>query len=512
MQDISVSRSRFQSASGLLNWIGTPSVLIIVLMTAELAAILALSNGRFSYTLDDAYIHLAVSEQLSRASYGINPGELSAPASSILWPVLLAPFARFSWHSFVPLILNTGLVLASVVVLRRLLEEDLGPVLRDGLTVLILLAGGAVPIAFTGMEHVLHIWLSLAALLGVCLAQQQKRAPFWLWPALAIAPLVRYEALALTIPLLIVLWLRGYQKKVVFTVVALIAVLGGFSAILFLNGLPPLPSSVLLKSPSIKDVGQFREELRSSGITIILGLLGSVLVASLANSRYRLLSFALAVATASRLAPGLSSGAFGRYDGYIITSDLAMLAVVTAPYLSALSKSRGPFVPILITALLLAPVWPNVLYRLASVPLASDNIGSQQREMHRFATEFVSGPVAVNDIGWVSYRNDQYVLDLWGLGLEEARLKRAADDPDWAEALLRRYDVPLMMIYNDWLRPAVPPGWKQIGSLVLTRPRISPAGAEVSFYARPDRASELAEEARRFAATLPAGASFQFTK
>ena len=56
----------------------------------------------------------------------------------------------------------------------------------------------------------------------------------------------------------------------------------------------------------------------------------------------------------------------------------------------------------------------------------------------------------------------------------------------------------------------MPPGWVPIGRLALTRKRMSPAEAEVGFYARPDRAPELAAAARRFAAGLPEGATFRF--
>jgi len=156
--------------------------------------------------------------------------------------------------------------------------------------------------------------------------------------------------------------------------------------------------------------------------------------------------------------------------------------------------------------------WLALTGKNRGLMLAGDNIASQQREMHRFATEFVRGPVAVNDLGWVSYRNEHYVLDLWGLGSEEARRKRLAGEPGWADALLRRYDVGLVMIYDDWVGAEVPPDWVPIGRLTLARPRISPARAEVAFYARPDRAAELLAEARRFAAALPAGAAFQFAE
>ena len=55
------------------------------------------SPGRLTYLVDDAQIHLRLAEQLSHGTYGINAGMASSPSSSILWPLLLTPFARFSW-------------------------------------------------------------------------------------------------------------------------------------------------------------------------------------------------------------------------------------------------------------------------------------------------------------------------------------------------------------------------------------------------------------------------------
>jgi hypothetical protein len=43
-------------------------------------------------------------------------------------------------------------------------------------------------------------------------------------------------------------------------------------------------------------------------------------------------------------------------------------------------------------------------------PLAGRGVYEQQYQMHRFAVEFYKRPVAVNDLGWVSYRNPNYVF------------------------------------------------------------------------------------------------------
>ncbi len=492
------------------------------LIAAELAAMLTVGGGRFSYTLDDAYIHLAVSEELARGGYGVNAGEFAAPASSILWPLLLAPFAAFEWHRFVPLALNVGFALASVALVRRIvglaLEERPRSAVRDGLALILFLGGGLLPLVFTGMEHVLQVGLTLAVLHGMLLAQRDGRPPHWLWPALALAPLVRYESLALTLPLAVVLWREGHRRPAALALAAAGAGLAAFSAILLRHGLPPLPSSVLSKAALLEPGGSIMAEFARRAVfqiwegegVALLAVVGALMAAAASSPRHRAIALALAAATLLHLAFGLTRTSFGRYEAYILIANLAFLAMILGPRLGALAEARGAALALLLAALVLTPLWPRALYRIAATPLAGDNIAAQQREMARFAAAFVRGPVAVNDLGWVSYRNEQYVLDLWGLGSEEARRKRIRGEPGWAEELLRRHDVVLMMIYDDWLREAVPPDWVPIGRLTLTRARISPARHEVAFHARPDRAAARRDQARLFARGLPAGSEFAF--
>ena len=64
---------------------------------------------------------------------------------------------------------------------------------------------------------------------------------------------------------------------------------------------------------------------------------------------------------------------------------------------------------------------PGYLLVTTQTPAAALSIHEQQHQMHRFATRYFPHPVAVNDLGWVAYDNDQRVLDLWGLGSEAAR-------------------------------------------------------------------------------------------
>ena len=115
-------------------------------------------------------------------------------------------------------------------------------------------------------------------------------------------------------------------------------------------------------------------------------------------------------------------------------------------------------------------------------PLYARSIRLQQREMHRFAAEVLRAPVAVNDIGWVSFRNDHEVLDLWGLASEPARRARQAHaPPQWMDDLARRAGVRAVMIYDAWFGGRLPSTWVKLGELRARVPlSVHP---RVAFYA-----------------------------
>src|SRR5437773_1407993 len=95
-------------------------------VVAELSAILFINSGHLVYTLDDAYIHLSLAENIARCHYGINPGESSSPSSSILWPFLLAPVAGSALGTAAPLVLNVLVSLGTVFLFWRIVDVSMG--------------------------------------------------------------------------------------------------------------------------------------------------------------------------------------------------------------------------------------------------------------------------------------------------------------------------------------------------------------------------------------------------
>jgi hypothetical protein len=295
--------------------------------------------------------------------------------------------------------------------------------------------------------------------------------------------------------------------------VSLAVTVGGFSAWLHGQGLGWLPTSVVAKSPPIAEgtAGALARNL-SIGFAerqaVPLALLGIASLVVFLDDRRARPERALGAWGASVVVAHFLWGRFGwyqRYEVYAWATLLSLAAILHGRLLARCLTWRRAAGPAILagTALVVAfPYW-HALYTL---PVASSNIYEQQHQMHRFAVEFWKAPVAVNDLGWVSFRNDHYVLDLWGLASRQALEKRwSKDSGDWMTDLCASRDVRLAMMYERWLAD-VPSAWIPIADLPLSGSRISVAKSSVTFFA-------LDEEARNralplleaFEADLPRG-------
>jgi hypothetical protein len=141
------------------------------------------------------------------------------------------------------------------------------------------------------------------------------------------------------------------------------------------------------------------------------------------------------------------------------------------------------------------------------VPLASNNVYEQQFQMHRFVNDFYRAPVAVNDLGLVSYHNPNFVFDLVGLASEKARILRSRHaDADTYREFVNANDIHLVIIYDEWYQNEVPGSWSKVASMDLSRQRVSADHSEVQFYATDAAtASKLRPELLSFSRGLPPG-------
>lgn len=497
-----------------------------LLILVELAAILALNDGLLVYTLDDAYIHLALAENIISGHYGVNDGEFSAPSSSILWPLLMAPVAA---HEYAPWLINSLAAGVTVFFFIRILRLVVGVPRNHRLNffislmvVLLILATNLTGLIYTGMEHSLQLLLVVMIAYGLMVEIEEDRLEPWLLVAIVLAPLIRYENAAISVAALGYLLLRRYLKPVALASLVLAVLIGGFSLFLTSLGLDLLPTSVIAKSSMLGEgsridaiVANLNVALRhQQGLVLMAaGLVLGGYALLVRNRRKRQLALVSALAILLHVLVG-KYGWYNRYEVYIWSFMLLVGLYLLAPWIkAALQGNPRKFMAVVVgAAAFVALTTTTYILGLFTVPVAANNIYEQHYQMHRFVVHVYNGPVAVNDLGYVSYKNDHYVLDLGGLASRAVLTYRHNGDDDgvWMTMLADEHEIGLVMIYDEWFN-RIPETWIKLGELELSKARITPPHRTVSFYATSSQAyAGIAAKLPPFIETLPPGVRFLF--
>jgi hypothetical protein len=488
-----------------------------------LSAILHTTGGAFGYSLDDPYIHLALAERIVEGHYGLNMNEAAAPASSVTYPFLLAVLLKAGLGQAAALAVNLAALACTLILIAALASEagvDLASVPATRLAVVaaaLILGLNLVGLAFTGLEHELHVADTLACLVGVARALRTGRVPTWLPVVLVLNPLIRFEGMSILGAGTIVLFLERRHTPALLTLFAGLLTVGGFCLFLHHLGLPWVPSSIMVKSSmaSSSGLGSTRRALEYTLLANVteygapqLFLILALLAAALGQSRT---ARRVALFAALPIAVHLAAGAFGwfsRYEVYVLS--LGWAAVLLVHGRRVASWLLGPWRGIVVAVPLWLGLQVGYVQTTWRTPLAIEEIHLQQFQMHRFINDFWQAPVAVNDLDWVSFGNPYYVLDLWGLSSEVARVERMRGGADhtWMDQLVQQRHIALAIIYTSWFEP-VPTAWTPIASMTLNERQIVAGGRAVTFYATTPAAIPAIHEAlAKFAPTVPAGDTF----
>lgn len=475
-------------------------LLFFVPVALLVLAVLAINGGTLIYTLDDPYIHIDLAKRIFGGHYGINPGEYSAPSSSILWPFLLTPFTPLGpLMLWVPLVLNIIFSFLTFSLFNRLLP-DVSFAYRFFILGGWFLATNFYGLIFNGMEHCLQVYLVAVIALAVL------RKEFYnvhmtsnsVYLAILVLPLVRYEGLAVSLPVLLYLLCKGERMKAVLCGLALVIAVALFSLFLARLGVGYLPSSVIAKSDTtglssivMNAIGQFEKY-------------GWIIVAMLIMCTFmpdrKLLIMLLIMVTALHTLLG-KNGWFGRYEIYWLT----FLGVFFMHL--CVTRLRARTTAVIFGLLPLA--FAQLVYTTLSTPLASAAVYNQQYPMSQIAQR-LNAPVAVNDLGLVALNSRQYVLDLWGLGnLEALKLRKSETGPQWIKDLMDRKKVHYAFIYEEWF-PERPNNWIKVGELQMNIPKIATAFNHVAFYATDEASAHTLKEVMQTYALEQPTRKYQF--
>lgn len=467
----------------------------------------------FEYPLDDVYIHLAMAEGIVRGGYGVNTGEYASAASSPLYPLLLTPFAGGEVQRWLPLIWNTLFLITAAVLFGKLISRAAPNVLGVVASAIGLVALASITTAFTGMENMGHGAASLMIVLGLWRFVETGRLNALLVFGVFLAPAFRLEGLALSLAAGGVVFVLDQRVKGAALMV--LAVLPVAAFVLYLNalGIGPLPNSVIAKLGEGQSglgslIGKFQSNVAAPGgrllFLVAVGLAVIALVARPLSREKAMFALAICAAAFAHLFAG-SIGWMDRYENYILIASVAALALMLGQFAM---RWAAPFA-LLVSVIGFFTYGPSVYFAYGWNMRA---ISDQHGEMARFAKEFAQAPVAVNDLGYVSWQNDHYVLDLWGLASKTAlETRRSNPDPGWAGPLAEANDVGFAMIYDRWIGEALPDSWLKLGELQTGIPRAFLGGFEVSFYAKDSNEAErLIPLLQDWSTELPPGKRFQF--
>lgn len=468
------------------------SLLLIVPLTLLLLLTLIL-QGHVNYVLDDAYIHLRLGENIGlHGHYGINLGEPAAASSSILWPFLLAPFARLTViYDHLPLLLNSLILLSSGWQLLGWMQQRFSRINALTLSFTLFTCLNLYWLVMTGMEHTLQV--ALVIFLATRLLDGKHDNTTLL--VILLLPFVRYESLAVSLPALGWLYWQGQGRPAIFTGLLLLGGLVAFSLFLQSHQLAWLPSSVQSKSDLYyahghDEILQLLHHRFLSNIGHISAILIILIILMLLAERQRQPHRALLGLTLLALLLQCLCGVVGslRYEIYLYALAGIISLGLFSKRLEKILNSPWRRLLALLTAALL---FQHLVSATLLAPWAAGNIHDQQQQMATIAQDYLRAPVAVNDLGLVSLHNPNYVLDLQGLGYHAA-LKLRRDHPNdsrWIEALMRMHQVDYAFIYKDWF-PQLPDGFILVGQLILPGRKLTAGERVVSLYAISPKAAK----------------------
>jgi hypothetical protein len=492
--------------------------LFLASLGAALRIALRLTGGRLIYALDDAYIHMAVARTLAtHGIWGCTPFHFSSSSSSLLWTFGLGVAYRlFGVHDSLPLLLNVVFAVATLVVANLALARlGVPPLLRATALVAIVVAFPLAGMVLIGMEHVLHLLLTIAfasvaidALAGTEDPRARRRRTVALGLIGALLATSRYEGFFLVGLVCLALAARRQWARAVAIALAALAPVAAFGAVSVANGSYFLPNPLMVKavgetdsalSAILKPFGsedlEFLKNNRAMPILLALGAL-----AALAAGRARRGFWRPAV-----LLPVLLAGMIVvhghfvfsplywayRYDAYLVGFGLFVAAVVLAELPATRGLPRGAL-PALLVALLVpvvADVREGVLPRDEIQGVRGTYL--EQYQTAQFIRRYYpTDSVIVNDLGAVTYYTRARILDLVGLGDIEplAIMRRSAytgrEVTQWtapyrpAIAIVSLgWSIAGALVPREWVRVAVvemPPHWHRVGFFA-----VDPEGAWV---------------------------------
>lgn len=489
------------------------------------------NQGHLIYTLDDCYIHMAIAKNFAQYGiWGVTKYGFTSSSSSLLWTLLISViYFIFGVNEITPFILNSIFAIGTLSIVYIIMDEFKISKFYTLIILLLIIALTPFPILiFTGMEHILHIFLIILFiyLSASTIVHDKDNFLKYLLILGFLLMMTRYESFFLIFIVSILFILKKkYLYSILLIAISLIP-LGVYGLISTVNGWFFLPNSLVLKSvltsnePFLSKMyishifNHFINQVLGTEIKILIVLSFIFLLINLINRKFKDLCTIMIVIFISMALLHLffaDIGWFYRYEAYLIFVGIFVNSIVS---ISIFQKNKINFEKdkilrysalILLLGLIVIPVASRGLYSFNEAPLATHNIYEQQYQIGLFVKQFYNDEsVALNDIGAVNYLADIKCMDFYGLsdiGVAKAR-KGGYYTSEEKSNLIKKNNVKLIIIYESWFKN-IPPDWIKVSDWEI-RNNIVCGDNRVSFYVvSPKEKDNLIKNIRIFSSKLP---------
>lgn len=515
-------------------------------------AVLKHTGGILMYPLDDTFIHMELAKNLSYYGvWGIDRFDFGSASSSLFYTMFLGGmFKIFQAHTIIPLLINmVAAIMLLFVINDWLRKQQLTPLSRFLSLVAVIFITPLPVMVVSGMEHTLQCLFTFLfiykfsdwVISGIQPDGSARKLPASLLVYAVLVSTIRYEGFfIIAIACLIMLYYRRIKAGFWVGVVALLPILI-FGIYSISKGSYFFPNSVLLKAEKMGSFTEFFKTLFLDKLTFVTALTepptSKSRISLIATQQLLIIlpvllyffvkkfrlpvvyTIALIVLFCTTLLhlTFASTGWFYRYEAYLFCCSAPIFCVMfykskelflAYPAIYKRQMFAAGFI-----LFLLLPVGLRSVVAFAKSKQACINIYEQQYQMGRFIAKFYhETPVAVNDIGVISFKSEARNLDLWGLGsIDVAKSKKEGySTVFFLDSLSRQRNVLLAIVYDSWFTDSLLNRWRKVATWKIENNVI--CGDDiVSFYAiDTSNYAAIKQNLMKFESDLPAGVQVKY--
>jgi len=451
-----------------------------------------LISDNFSYCLDDTYIHMGIAKNFVKFNnWGSSIQGFESSTSSPIWTFLIAIFFFiFGINDFIPLIINFILGIALIISIAHFLRVKFKFKEFESYiySLLIFLFIPGFVMIFIGMEHLLHIFLTLwftYFFLDVYFENKNHNL-FYLLTLLMGA--IRYESLFLLIPInLLFLHKRNFKQIIIFSFLIILPIII-YGLISISNGSDFLPNSILVKG--------FNGNME--GIIVMVSVLLQIytfpllftfpLLYLLRNHEDKRIQVLLFIISSLIILQTIfaSIGWLMRYEAWFLTLFLLTLIIL---YKQLKKDKQQIYILIILFLFGLRFIlgFSNILLVHYQIFHLNVNSGLFLREYYNNKT------IVIHDLGGPSYYADVNLIDLNGLATKEIQRERRNNNVsrEFIIELTENADVAIVFKNEDILFDCDNFNWTFVGNYTINESIISPEYSTFYIYAIKENPGEL---------------------